>query len=155
VKTLALTRPVTPWKTILLSPNMWFIALGYAASFRTNFYLTWYPTYLREHLHLSLKALGFWGSVPLVAGMVGDVVGALSRYHSEEDGQREGGAPRRGGAGFSACGAAVIPAALTTDTTTSILCLAASFFFLEWVIGRRGRSPWMWADSSAGPVTVS
>ena len=55
---------------------MWFIALGYACFFfGTNFYLTWYPTYLREHRHLTLQALGIIGSFPLFAGMLGDVVG--------------------------------------------------------------------------------
>ena len=55
---------------------MWWIALGYCCFFfGTNFYLTWYPTYLREHRGLSVAALGLWGSIPLVAGMLGDVVG--------------------------------------------------------------------------------
>ena len=55
---------------------MWFIALGYGCFFfGTNFYLTWYPTYLREYRHLSLQALGILGSVPLFAGMLGDLVG--------------------------------------------------------------------------------
>ena len=68
--------PVTPWRQILTSRNMWWIALGYCCFFfGTNFYLTWYPTYLREYRGLSLLALGFWGSIPLVAGMAGDVVG--------------------------------------------------------------------------------
>ena len=49
---------------------------GYSCFFfGTNFYLTWYPTYLREYLHMSHRALGIWGSVPLFAGMVGDIVG--------------------------------------------------------------------------------
>ena len=50
------TRQATPWRTIFGSPNMWYIALGYGCFFfGTNFYLTWYPTYLREHRHLSLQ----------------------------------------------------------------------------------------------------
>ncbi len=59
---------------------MWFIALGYGCFFfGTNFYLTWYPTYLREYRHLTVKELGILGSVPLFAGMLGDVIGgALS-----------------------------------------------------------------------------
>src|SRR5437879_10336573 len=47
----------TPWRRILGSPNMWFIALGYCCFFfGTNFYLTWYPTYLREHRQMTLQA---------------------------------------------------------------------------------------------------
>ena len=76
----ALERQPAPWRRILLAPNMWFVAVGYACFFfGTNFYLTWYPTYLREHRHLSLTSLGFWGSLPLFAGMAGDIFGgALS-----------------------------------------------------------------------------
>ena len=55
IKPPAITQLATPWKQILLSPNMWFISLGYFCFFfGTNFYLTWYPTYLREHLHMSI-----------------------------------------------------------------------------------------------------
>jgi sugar phosphate permease len=51
----------TPWRQILTSPNMWWIALGYCCFFfGTNFYLTWYPTYLREYRGLSVAALGLW-----------------------------------------------------------------------------------------------
>ena len=84
IKPPAITQLATPWKHILLSPNMWFISLGYFCFFfGTNFYLTWYPTYLREHLHMSIRSLGIWGSVPLFAGMAGDVTGGtLSRYDS-------------------------------------------------------------------------
>ena len=31
------------------------------SSFGTNFYLTWYPTYLREHLHMSIQLSGHLG----------------------------------------------------------------------------------------------
>jgi len=41
----------------------------------TYFFLTWYPTYLQEYRHFSLKSLGFVASLPLFAGMVGDLVG--------------------------------------------------------------------------------
>src|SRR5688572_248066 len=76
LKQASTTRPATPWRQILSSPNMWWIALGYCCFFfGTNFYLTWYPTYLREYRGLSLVALGVWGSIPLLAGMLGDIVG--------------------------------------------------------------------------------
>jgi sugar phosphate permease len=154
-KALTVTRQATPWRRILLSPNMWFIALGYCCFFfGTNFYLTWYPTYLREHLHMSVRTLGFWGPVPLVAGMVGDIVGGslsdgiLKRSGSARLARRVVAAP-----GFVLAGALVIPAALTTDTVTSVLCLAASFFFLEWVIGPAWAVPMDVGGQFSGTVT--
>ena len=82
IKELSTVRQVVPWGTIFGSSNMWYIALGYCCFFfGTNFYLTWYPTYLREYRHLSVQALGIIGSLPLFAGMLGDVVGGL-RYNA-------------------------------------------------------------------------
>lgn len=148
-------RQPTPWKQILLAPNMWFVALAYACFFfGTNFYLTWYPTYLREHRHLSLVSLGLLGSVPLFAGMVGDLFGgALSdaifrRRNSPRLARRVVAAP-----GFLLAGLFVIPAALTSQPVASILYLAASFFFLEWVIGPAWAVPMDIGGQFSGTVT--
>ncbi len=151
----ALERQPAPWKRILLAPNMWFVAVGYACFFfGTNFYLTWYPTYLREHRHLSLTSLGFWGSLPLFAGMAGDIFGgALSdrifkRTNSARFARRVVAAP-----GFFLAGLFLIPAALTSEAVTSILCLAASFFCLEWVIGPAWAVPMDIGGQFSGTVT--
>jgi len=69
-------RPAAPWKKILRSPNMWYIAAGYCSFYYgTYFFMTWFPTYLLDYRHLSLKAVGILASLPLFAGMVGDIVG--------------------------------------------------------------------------------
>jgi sugar phosphate permease len=152
---LATARLHTPWRQILTSPNMWWIALGYCCFFfGTNFYLTWYPTYLREHRGLSVAALGLWGSIPLFAGMLGDVVGGslsdllLKRTRNPRLARRGVAAP-----GFVLAGVFVVPAAMVSDTTTSILYLAASFFFLEWVIGPAWAVPMDVGGRFSGTVT--
>jgi len=131
------------------------IALGYACFFfGTNFYLTWYPTYLREHRHLTLAALGVWGSVPLVAGMAGDVVGGwLSDWMFKTTGKATRARRLVAAPGFLLAGVFVVPAALTEEATTSILCLAASFFFLEWVIGPAWAVPMDVGGQFSGTVT--
>ena len=155
IKPPAITRLATPWKRILLSPNMWFISLGYFCFFfGTNFYLTWYPTYLREHLHMSIRSLGIWGSVPLLAGMAGDIIGGtisdmiLKSTGSAKLARRVVAAP-----GFLLASAFVIPAALPANRLSSILCLAASFFFLEWVIGPAWAVPMDVGGQFSGTVT--
>ena len=155
IKALSLSRPATPWRQILSSPNMWFIALGYGCFFfGTNFYLTWYPTYLREYRGLSIAALGIIGSVPLFAGMAGDVVGGwlsdtiLKRTGNARRARRLVAAP-----GFFLAGVFLIPAALAGGATASILCLAASFFFLEWVIGPAWAVPMDVGGRFSGTVT--
>jgi hypothetical protein len=72
----ATERQPVPWKRIFSSPNMWYIAAGYFCFFYGSFfYLTWFPTYLLEYRHLSLKAVGVFAAAPLVTAMIGDIVG--------------------------------------------------------------------------------
>ncbi len=148
-------RVAAPWKLILLSPNMWFIAAGYSCFFfGTNFYLTWYPTYLREHRHLSLTSLGFWGSVPLFAGMLGDITGgSISDMIFKQRGNAKVARRIVAAPGFLMAAVFVIPAALTTGAVTSVLWLAASFFFLEWVIGPAWAVPMDVGGQFSGTVT--
>ena len=129
-------QPQVPWRRILHSPNMWAIALGYCCNFfGANFYLTWYPTYLREYRHMSLKHVGLIGALPLLAGMLGNLAGG---YLTDGLLKRTGNAKlaRRGVAapGLLLAGVFVVPAALTHSPAVSILCLAASFFCLEMVV---------------------
>ena len=155
LKAPSATRPATPWRRILGSPNMWFISLGYFCFFfGTNFYLTWYPTYLREHLHMSIRSLGIWGSVPLFAGMAGDVVGgSISDMIFKTTGKAKLARRVVAAPGFILASTFVIPAALTSNTFSSILFLAASFFFLEWVIGPAWAVPMDVGGQFSGTVT--
>jgi len=69
IQELVAARPTIPWKAIFSSPNMWAIAAAYGCFFYgTYFFLSWYPTYLREYRHVTLQALGLIGSLPLFAG---------------------------------------------------------------------------------------
>jgi sugar phosphate permease len=155
IKAPAITQLATPWKQILLSPNMWFISLAYFCFFfGTNFYLTWYPTYLREHLHMSIRSLGIWGSVPLFAGMAGDITGgSLSDLILKATGKAKLARRVVAAPGFLVASAFVIPAALTSNRFSSIFCLAASFFFLEWVIGPAWAVPMDVGGQFSGTVT--
>ncbi len=155
IKTLDRARAATPWKHILGSPNMWFIAFGYFCFFfGSNFYLTWYPTYLREYRHLSIQALGLLGSLPLLIGMTGDVVGGWltdTIYHKTGSARKA----RRWVAvpAFIMAGAFSIPAAMTSDTRICLLFIAASFFSLEMVIGPAWAVPMDVGGQFSGTVT--
>ena len=155
IQPLALTRQAAPWRRILSSPNMWFIALGYCCFFfGTNFYLTWYPTYLREHRHLTLQALRLVGSVPLFAGMAGDLVGgSLSDLMFRTTGKARLSRSIVAAPGFLLSGIFLVPAAMTESAWTSVLCLATSFFFLEFVIGPAWAVPMDVGGQFSGTVT--
>jgi sugar phosphate permease len=155
VRTPNTTRLAAPWKRIFGSPNMWYISLGYSCFFfGTNFYLTWYPTYLREHRHLTLQALGLIGSLPLFAGMLGDVTGgSLSDHFFKRTGDARFARRIVAAPGFLLAGVFVIPAAMTHDALTSVLFLAVSFFFLEFVIGPAWAVPMDVGGQFSGTVT--
>ena len=149
-------RQSVPWKRILTSSNMWFIALGYCCFFfGTNFYLTWYPTYLREHRHISLQALGLLGSIPLFAGMAGDLVGgSLSDLVFKRTGKARFARSIVAAPGFLLSAVFLIPAATTGNAMASVLYLAASFFFLEFVIGPAWAVPMDVGGQFSGTVTA-
>ena len=155
LKNLPSARPSVPWKRILTSSNMWFIALGYCCFFfGTNFYLTWYPTYLREHRHITLQALGVVGSIPLFAGMAGDLVGgSLSDLMFKRTGKARFARSVVAAPGFLLSGVFLIPAATTESAWASVLCLATSFFFLEFVIGPAWAVPMDVGGAFSGTVT--
>jgi len=153
---LASVKPVVPWGRILRAPNMWAICLGYCCFFfGTNFYLTWYPTYLREYRGLSLLELGMIGSLPLIAGMLGDVAGgSLTDFLLKRTGRASFARRAVAVPGFLLAGAFVIPAALTTSPGVSVACLAISFFSLELVIGPAWAVPMDVGGRFSGTVTA-
>ena len=128
--------PEIPWKTILRSPNMWYIAAGYCAFYYgTYFYITWFPTYLIEYRHLTLKAAGAFAALPLLAGMGGDLLGGMLTDGVYRMTGRLRFARRIVAApAMLASAACLIPAATTAYAWTAILCLTGSLFFLELVV---------------------
>jgi sugar phosphate permease len=129
-------RRKAPWKTIFRSPNMWYIAAGYGCfHYGTYFYVTWFPAYLLEYRHLSLKAVGTMASLPLFAGMVGDILGGtLTDRVYRKTGNLRFARRIVAAPAMLASGACLIPAATTHHAGTAILCLTGSLFFLELVI---------------------
>jgi sugar phosphate permease len=149
------TRPAVPWKLIFRSANMWYIAAGYGCFFYgTYFFLTWFPTYLLEYRHLSLKALGTVASLPLLVGMVGDIVGGtLTDKVYKKTGKLRFARRVVAAPAMLASGACLIPAAMTHSAWTAILCLTASLFFLELVIGPAWAVPMDVGGEYSGTVT--
>src|SRR5205823_5095028 len=65
-----------PWRIILRSRTLWYISLMYFCySYCLAIYLDWFPLYLNDHRRFSLKQMGFYASLPLLAGTAGDLLG--------------------------------------------------------------------------------
>lgn len=149
------SRPAVPWKRIFGSPNMWYIAAGYSCFFYgTYFFLTWFPTYLLEYRHLSLKSLGIVASLPLLFGMVGDIAGgSLTDKVYRKTGKLRYARRVVAAPCMLASAACLIPAATTRSAITAVICLTASLFFLEMVIGPAWAVPMDVGGEYSGTVT--
>jgi sugar phosphate permease len=71
-------RQPIPWKAILGSSQMWMLsAMYFCYGYCINMFLAWYPKYLNAQRGYSLAEMGFFASLTLAAGVVGDVCGGL------------------------------------------------------------------------------
>jgi sugar phosphate permease len=65
-----------PWRKILSSSGLWYLAAMYFCyNYCLATYLDWFPTYLHQYRGYDLKRMGFYASLPLLAGTVGDLAG--------------------------------------------------------------------------------
>src|SRR5579871_6452858 len=72
-------KPSVPWGTLLRSPNMWAIMCAYFTYvYCLWIFLSWLPSYLVDARGFTLLKVGFLGSLPLWAGVIGDTVGGLA-----------------------------------------------------------------------------
>jgi sugar phosphate permease len=71
-------RQPIPWKLILSSRQMWTLAAMYFCyGYCLNMFLAWYPKYLDAARGYTLAEMGFFASLPLAAGVVGDILGGV------------------------------------------------------------------------------
>jgi len=71
-------RQPIPWKLILRSRQMWTLAAMYFCyGYCLNMFLAWYPKYLDSARGYTLKEMGFFASLPLAAGVIGDIMGGV------------------------------------------------------------------------------
>jgi sugar phosphate permease len=69
------TRRV-PWRRLLSHPTIWYLsAMYFCYAYCISVYLDWFPTYLQEHRGFSLRQMGFYAMLPLLAGTAGDLLG--------------------------------------------------------------------------------
>jgi sugar phosphate permease len=130
-------KPRLPFKTLLRSPNMWFLSLSYPTYCYTIWiYMTWLPAYLVEARGFSIIKMGIFASLPLLAGTIGDTLGG---WLSDKIWVRtkNGKFSRRVVAmsGMLVAAAFMIPGALTDSAYMAVFYLACSLFGLEMAVG--------------------
>jgi sugar phosphate permease len=139
-----------PWRKILASSGLWYLGYNYCLAT----YLDWFPTYLHQYRGYDLKRMGFYASLPLLAGTVGDLAGGwfsdvLLRRTSNVKRSRRVVAV----GGFLLAAAGIIPATLTTDPQTCVAWSCIAFFGLEITVGVSWAIPLDIGGDCAGSVS--
>jgi sugar phosphate permease len=126
-----------PWRAILASRCLWYVSLMYFCyGYCISVYLDWFPSYLKDHRGFSLKEMGFYASLPLLAGTMGDLLGG---WLSDRILRRTGdiALARRSVAmgGFLLAAAGILPATLTHDPVSCVWFSCVGVFGLELTVG--------------------
>jgi sugar phosphate permease len=134
---VSVERVSVPWGKILSSFNLWLLcAMYFCYAYSIWVYLTWFPTYLQEARGFSLKQMGFWHMVPLIAATIGDTVGGwLSDHLARRTGNLRFARRSVAIAGFVAGALCINPATLTDDRYVCVAFTTAALFFLELTVG--------------------
>ena len=117
-------------------------------------YLDWFPTYLHQYRGYDLKRMGFYASLPLLAGTVGDLAGGwlsdvLLRAHVE----REAIAPRGGGRRISSRRRRHHSRHAHRRSQTCVAWSCIAFFGLEITVGVSWAIPLDIGGDCAGSVS--
>ena len=130
-------RPTVPWRVLLRHPNMWAVMCAYFTYvYCLWIFLSWLPSYLVDYRGFTLLKMGYFASLPLFAGVVGDTVGGLLTDRLLVKTGNTSFARRVVAiAGMLGCVCFIVPAALTSNSYTAVYCLTGAMFFLECAVG--------------------
>jgi sugar phosphate permease len=151
----ATTRSV-PWRRILQNPTLWTLSMMYFCyGYCIVVYLDWFPKYLNAYRGFDLKQMGFYASLPLLAGTVGDLLGGwLSDRWAKRSGNLK--IARRGVAiaGFLLAAGAMLPATFTGSPVASVWYTCLAVFGLEATVGVSWAIPLDIGGDYAGSVSA-
>jgi sugar phosphate permease len=126
-----------PWKRILRSPQMWILsAMYFCYAYNLSVYLVWFPKYLNDHRGFNLQRMGFYSSLLLLAGTVGDIFGGcISDFWAKRSNDLKKARRVVGAAGFLVSAVSMVPACLTTNSMTCVWLSCVAIFALESTVG--------------------
>jgi len=130
-------RQPIPWKLILRSRQMWTLAAMYFCyGYCLNIFLAWYPKYLDSARGYTLKEMGFFASLPLAAGVIGDIMGGVvSDAIIHRTGRIRFARSSVAISGFLLAAVCVPLAVIEPDRYISAALFGAAVFGLELVVG--------------------
>lgn len=130
-------RASVPWRKLLVQPQLWTLsAMYFCYAYCINIFLTWFPNYLNDARGFDLAAMGLFASLPLMAGVVGDLLGGWSSDLLIKRGSSIRMARRVVAVGGFLIAATMIPLAAATEAPMiSILFFCIALFGLELTVG--------------------
>jgi sugar phosphate permease len=144
-----------PWGQILASRQMWLLAAMYACyGYSINIYLSWFPKYLVDTHDMDLTTMGIYASLPLAAGVAGDLLGG---WLSDRLVPRLGLKMARrivAMVGFLGAGGFIMLAINIPDPQLGIGLFALAVFFLELTVGVSWAVALDIGDEFAGSVSA-
>ncbi len=133
VEPAVVERAPIPWNRIVRSPDVWLLTFSYFCyGYTLWIYLTWLPTYLQDQRHLTFAQLGFFASLPLFGGVLGDLVGGtLSDFIYKRTGRLNLARRSVISASFLLTVCFVIPSLAVSSALVSAFLSFGALFMLE------------------------
>lgn len=145
-----------PWARILANRGIWTLGFMYFCyGWTLAIYLDWLPTYLREFRGYDLKKMGLYASLPLLAGVVGDLLGGwLTDWWAERTGNLKLARQGVGAAGFAIAALGIVPATMTANAEMCVVYTCLAVFGLELTVGVSWAIPLDIGGDFAGSVSA-
>jgi MFS family permease len=150
------TSSGVPWGQIFGARMVWVLsAMYFCYGYCLAVYLDWFPKYLNAHRGFNLKEMGFYASLPLLAGVIGDFLGGwISDRWAHRSGDLRNARRVVASLGFLLAAAAIVPAAITGDAYASVVFNCIAFFGLEITVGVSWAIPLDIGGDFAGSVSA-
>ena len=130
-------RAKVPWRRLLRQPQLWTLsAMYFCYAYCINIFLTWFPKYLHDARGYDLAVMGLFASLPLMAGVVGDLAGGWTSDLLVKRGAGLKMARRLVAVVGFVTAAVMMPLAAAIDApVASIICFCVAVFGLELTVG--------------------
>lgn len=145
-----------PWRQILRNPQMWLLTAAYSCyAYDFGTFITWFPKYLNDARGFSLAQIGIFASLPLMAGVAGDLLGG---WFSDRLAQRSGNFKTARRIVFVPAmfvgSVLIFFAAVASNSYVAVGLFSGALFFLELTVGISWAVALDIGDEFAGTVSA-
>jgi sugar phosphate permease len=130
-------RGAIVWRRLMRTPQLWLLSVAYFCyAYSLAIFLTWFPKYLMDARGFNLAQMGIFASLPLMAGVTGDVAGGwISDRWLKRSGNLKLARRVVAVVGFALAGVTIPMATLSHSAMFSVACFSAAVFGLELTVG--------------------